>query len=296
MAPPNAEPIDFHQENSDETPSHMPLHPTSHSAGDRHFGMINTLGLWTFYRKEVHRFLKVAFQTVLAPVMSTLLFLVVFTLALGADRGDVAGTPYVVFLAPGMIMMAILNNSFANSSSSLIIGKVQGSIVDMLMAPLSSAELATGFIAGAATRGLLVGFVTTLTCAAFMAMSHPMGVSNVFAILYFGLSAALMFAMFGVLGGIWAEKFDQLAAVTNFVIQPLTFLSGTFYPISRLPEPILSISKINPVFMMVDGFRYGFTGQSETSILMSAVIVFGINIVLAYVCYRLLKSGYKIKS
>ena len=270
--------------------------PTPIGQGARRFGAVNWLGLWTFYKKEVQRFLKVVFQTVAAPVMSTLLFLLVFMLAFGANRPSVGGVSYIVFLAPGLIMMAILTNAFANSSSSLIIGKMQGSIVDILMAPLSAAEIATGFIAGALTRGLLVGFVTAVTCAAFMAGSDPMPVSNLLAIVYFALSAAWLFATLGVLSGIWAEKFDQLSAISNFVIQPLTFLSGTFYAISRLPEPFLSISNVNPVFMLVDGFRYGFTGHAEASILTSVIVTLSLNIILTFVVYRLLKSGYRIKS
>lgn len=270
--------------------------PADIGQGARRFGSINWLGLWTFYKKEVQRFLKVVFQTVAAPVMSTLLFLLVFMLAFGANRPSVGDVSYIVFLAPGLIMMAILTNAFANSSSSLIIGKMQGSIVDILMAPLSAAEIATGFIGGAVTRGLMVGFVTAVTCAVFMAGSDPMPVRNFFAIVYFALSAAWLFGTLGVLGGIWAEKFDQLSAITNFVIQPLTFLSGTFYAISRLPEPFLMVSRVNPVFMLVDGFRYGFTGHAEASVLTSVIVTMGLNIVLTYVVYRLLRSGYRIKS
>jgi len=146
------------------------------------------------------------------------------------------------------------------------------------------------------TRGLMVGLVTAVTCAGFMMSSDPMPVSNLFAIFYFGVSAAWMFGTFGVLGGIWAEKFDQLSAITNFVIQPLTFLSGTFYAISRLPEPFLAVSRVNPVFMLVDGFRYGFTGHGEAPIMPSILAIFLLNIALTYVTYRLLKAGYRIKS
>ncbi len=264
--------------------------------GVRRFGGTNWLGLWTFYQKEVRRFLKVYFQTVLAPVMSTWLFLFVFMQAFGDARPEVGGVSYIVFLAPGLIMMAILNNAFANSSSSLIIGKVQGSIVDILMAPLSPLELLMGFVGGAVTRGLLVGFVTAVTSAAFMAFSSPLPIHNVFAIAYFSFSAAVLFSLIGVIGGLWADKFDQLAAITNFIIQPLIFLSGTFYAVSRLPEPFLSLSAINPIFMVVDGFRYGFTGHSETNLMQSVLVVFVLNIIVTLLGYRLLKMGWKIKS
>lgn len=265
--------------------------------GERRFGSVNWLGLWTLYLKEVRRFLKVAFQTIIAPVISTLLFLFVFTQAFGADRAPIDGVPYIEFLAPGLVMMAILTNAFANSSSSLIIGKVQGSIVDVLTPPLSPSEVAVAYVAGAATRGILVGVVTALTSAAFMATTaSPMGVEHGVAVLYFSLSAALMFAMLGVIGGIWAEKFDQLAAITNFIITPLTFLSGTFYAISSLPPAFVAFSRVNPVYYLIDGLRFGFTGRAETDVLVGVAVALSVNVVLAVICYRLLKSGWRLKS
>ncbi|MEL7491530.1 MAG: ABC transporter permease [Pseudomonadota bacterium] len=265
--------------------------------GERRFGPVNWLGLQTLYVKEVRRFLKVAFQTIFAPVISTLLFLIVFMQAFGRAGTYVNGVPYIEFLAPGLIILAILTNAFANSSSSLIIGKVQGSIVDVLMPPLSAAELTVAFVAGAATRGLLVGFVTALTSAAFMAFSDtPMGFKAPLVAGYFGLASALIFAMLGVMGGIWAEKFDQLAAITNFVITPLTFLSGTFYAIGGLPEPFLTFSKFNPVFYLIDGFRYGFTGVAEAPLYMGVLVTLLLMSGLAAGCYYLFKSGYKLKS
>lgn len=265
--------------------------------GERRFGPVNWLGLWTLLVKEIRRFMKVAFQTIFAPVISTILFLVVFMQAFGAARAPVHGVPYIEFLAPGLIMMAILTNSFANSSSSLIIGKVQGSIVDVLMPPLSASELTVAFVAGAAARGLLVGLVTAATSAVFMSFSDsPMHFEVLWAALYFSIAAALMFGMLGVIGGVWADKFDQLAAVTNFVITPLTFLSGTFYAIKSLPEPFLTLSNYNPVFYLIDGFRYGFTGVSEAPPLAGVLVTLAINITLAFACYSLFKSGYKLKN
>lgn len=269
---------------------------SSQSFGARRFGAVNWRGLWTLYLKEVRRFLKVIFQTVVAPVISTLLFLIVFTQAFGASRPAIGGVAFIEFLAPGLIMMAILTNAFTNSSSSLIIAKVQGSIVDVLMPPLSASELAVAFIAGAATRGLMVGIITALTCAAFMAASGaPMQIAKLAPIAYFSLASALIFAMFGVIGGVWADKFDQLAAVTNFVITPLTFLSGTFYAVSNLPEPFRTISHFNPVFYLIDGFRSGFTGVSEASPWVGAGVCGVIIIGLGVFCYLLLRSGYKLK-
>ena len=264
--------------------------------GERRFGRVNWLGLQTLLEKEVRRFLKVSFQTIVAPVISTLLFLLVFMQAMGG-RADVGGVPYVEFLAPGLIMMAVLTNAFANSSSSIIIGKVQGSIVDVLMPPLSASELTVAFVAGAAARGLLVGAVTAATSALFMAGSPaPMSIEHPFAILYFATLASLMFGFLGIIGGVWADKFDQLAAVTNFVITPLTFLSGTFYAIRALPEPFLTFSHFNPVFYLIDGFRYGFTGVAEAPLALGAAASLGVTAALGAWSYLLLKSGYKLKS
>ena len=268
----------------------------AYAFGARRFGAVNWLGLWTLYVKEVRRFIKVVFQTVVAPVISTLLFLIVFTQALGGVRPDVNGVPFIAFLAPGLIMMAVLTNAFTNSSSSLIIAKVQGSIVDVLMPPLSAAELTVAIVAGAATRGLMVGAITAATCAVYMALfGIPMGVSNFWAILYFSASAAVIFGAIGAIGGIWADKFDQMAAITNFVITPLTFLSGTFYSVANLPEPFLTISHYNPVYYLIDGFRSGFTGVAEAPIWIgvSSTLVLALGFTIA--CYLLIRSGYKRK-
>lgn len=264
--------------------------------GARRFGAVNWLGLWTLYVKEVRRFLKVVTQTVIAPVVSTLLFLVVFTQAFGAARPTVGDTPFVEFLAPGLMMMAVLTNAFTNSSSSILIGKVQGNIVDVLMPPLSAAELTVAFVAGAATRGLLVGFITGATSAAFMmATGAEMRIEALWPILYFSIAAALIFGMLGVIGGVWAEKFDNLAAVTNFVITPLTFLSGTFYSIERLPDPFRAASHFNPVFYLIDGFRSGFTGLAESNLAIGVLMTLALMAGLGAWCYFLFRSGYKLK-
>lgn len=277
-------------------PQTLPSGRDTRGFGERRFGAVNWLGLWTLFAKEVRRFLKVSFQTIVAPLISTLLFLLVFIQAMGG-RAAVNGVPYVEFLAPGLIMMAILTNAFANSSSSIIIGKVQGSIVDVLMPPLSASELLTAFVAGAACRGLLVAVVTALTSAAFMAFAGtPMHVASLGGIVFFATMGAVMFGLLGVVGGIWADKFDQLAAFTNFVITPLTFLSGTFYAIRSLPEPFLTFSHFNPVFYLIDGFRSGFTGVAEASPGLGALATMAINLALGVLCYALLKRGYKLKS
>jgi ABC-2 type transport system permease protein len=192
--------------------------------------------------------------------------------------------------------MAVLTNSFANSSSSILIGKVQGSIVDVLTPPLSAVELTVAFVAGAATRGLLVGFITGVTSAVFMAFTGAeMRIENLFAVLYFSLAAATIFGMLGVIGGVWAEKFDNLATVTNFVITPLTFLSGTFYSIERLPGAFQTASYFNPVFYLIDGFRSGFTGFAESNVWIGVAVTGAIMIALWVWCYALFRSGYKLK-
>jgi len=258
----------------------------------REIGIINTLGLWTLYKKEVRRFLKVSFQTVAAPVATTVLYMIVFSLAIGAARPDVGGVPFTTFLAPGLVMMGVLNNAFANSSSSLIVAKVQGNTVDFLMPPLSPFELFIGFAAGAMTRGAIVAAATAICVSPFADLS----VTHLWAVLYFGLGAALLLAVLGVIAGVWAEKFDHLAVVTNFVIMPLAFLSGTFYSIDVLPEPFHTITLFNPVFYIIDGFRYGFIGQADGSLLTGVLVLGGLNIVLGAVCYAVLRSGWRLKS
>lgn len=258
----------------------------------REFGAVNWLGLWTLYKKEVRRFMKVVFQTVLAPVATTLLFMLVFVVAVGSSRPAINGVDFADFLAPGLMLMGILNNAFANSSSSLLVSKVQGNTVDFLMPPLSAAELFIAFVAGAMTRGVVVGGVTAITLLPFASVVP----AHIWAVAYFGLGAAAMLGMVGVVGGIWAEKFDHLSVVTNFIIMPLTFLSGTFYSIDFLPEPIRTISYYNPFFYMIDGFRYGFTGTADGSLLIGVILVAAINLVLLAVCYGVLRAGWRLKS
>ena len=258
----------------------------------RAVGAVNWLGLWTLYRKEVQRFLKVHFQTVLAPVATSLLFMMVFSLAIGSNRDAILGVAFTSFLAPGLVMLGLLNNAFANSSSSLISAKMMGNTVDWLMPPISPSELAAAFIGGAVTRGVLVAVVTALAIAPFV----PMTIVHPWAVIYFGLSAATMMAMVGVIAGLWAEKFDHLAVITNFIIMPLAFLSGTFYSVEILPEPFYTISHVNPVFFLIDGFRYGFIGEGDSNLLVGALVCLGLNIALLITCLMLLRSGWRLKS
>jgi len=253
---------------------------------------INWIGLRTLYGREVRRFLKVYTQTLLAPVVTTLLFLAVFTLALGRGRGAVAGVPFVEFLAPGLIMMAILQNAFANTSSSIVIAKVQGNIVDTLMPPLNAHELTFGIAMGGATRGILVGFVVALA----MSVVVPVHIHHLGYILFHGVAAAMMLALLGAIGGIWSEKFDHIAAVTNFVVTPLSFLSGTFYSIERLPELGRTIAHFNPFFYAIDGFRYGFIGHSDVVPSVGVAVLLATDALLWFICWRMFATGYKLKA
>jgi len=258
----------------------------------RQLGAVNWLGLWTLLVKEVRRFLKVYFQTVLAPVVTTLLFLAVFALATGQSRGLVSGVPYEQFLAPGLIMMAITQNAFANTSSSLIIAKVQGNIVDLLMPPLSPLEQTVAVALGGVARGLLVGAAVLLAMLTFI----PLHVASLPLVLFHALTASLLLSFLGMAGGIWAEKFDHLASVTNFIITPLSFLSGTFYSVERLPGLVKTLAKIDPFFYMIDGFRAGFIGHSDGDITTGIIVMLGMNLVMGFTAYRMFKSGYKLKA
>lgn len=261
----------------------------------RRFGLFNWIGLWTLVVREARRFLKVAVQTVFAPIVSTLLLLTVFAIALGAGReAPFGGVSFVAFLAPGLVMMSILNNAFANTSSSLIVTKIQGNSVDFLMPPLSSLELNLGFLSGAVSRGLLVGLVSM--AAIWLAGFTEARVANVGLVLYFAVAASVMLGAAGLIGGVWADKFDHLAAVTNFIITPLSFLSGTFYAIERLPEPFHALSLANPLFYLIDGFRAGFIGEAEGDVVFGMAYTGLWCLVLVGVAQAVLRSGYKLRA
>ncbi|MEL8056057.1 MAG: ABC transporter permease [Pseudomonadota bacterium] len=263
----------------------------------RTYGAVNWVGLWTLYKREVGRFLKVWMQTLFAPVVTTLLFMTVFKLAFGNRgelTGDFAGLNYNDFLAPGLVVMSVLQNAFQNSSSSLTIAKVQGSQVDFLMPPLSSAELAFGFIFGAVTRGVMVGVISAV--AIHFSGLADLSVAHWGPIIYFALMAAIFLAALGAMGGIWADKFDHLAAVTNFVIVPLTFLSGTFYDINVLVEPFKTLAYFDPIFFLIDGFRYGFTDAANSDLMLGAVVSAGSAFAASFGVWWMLKSGYKLKA
>ncbi len=255
---------------------------------------VNWGGLHTLYIKEVRRFLKVHTQTVWAPALTTLLYLVIFTVALGRGGRQVMGVSFADFIAPGLIIMGMMQNAFANTSFALLIGKIQGTIVDYLMPPLSTGELLTGIAGGGVTRAVFVGVamwaVMLFWPGAHMLPQHPL------AVLYFGLSGALMLSLIGVLTSIWAEKFDHAAAVTNFIVAPLSLLSGTFYSVDKLAPAFAAISRGNPFHLAISGFRYGFIGVADTPVLMGGAILALINLALMALCYTLLSSGWKLKS
>jgi len=257
----------------------------------RAIGAVNWLGLWTLYSKEVRRFLSVFTQTLLAPMVTTLLFLAIFTLALGGAGRVVEGVDFVRFLAPGLIMMSLMQNAFANTSSSMVMAKIQGNIVDLLMPPLSATELNLGIAGGGVTRGLLVGMATGMTMWIFV----PLGLHSPLAVIYFAFNGAVMLAFLGVAAGIWADRFEHIAAVTNFVIVPLSFLSGTFYSISRLPPEWQIVAQFNPFFYLIDGLRYGFIGQSDGTLGVGVVVVLSVNVGLWLLTQRMFATGYRLK-
>ncbi len=259
---------------------------------------VNWGGLRTLYIKEVRRFFKVQLQTVWAPAIQTLLYLVVFTTALGS-RGSVgiggAQVAFADFLAPGLIVSTgMLQSAFANASFSLLVGKIQGTIVDYLQPPLSTAELLAALVGASVTRALCVGGAVWLALLLWPGVhvvpAHPL------AALWFGVLGATFMALLGVLTSIWAEKFDHAAAVTNFVVAPLALLSGTFYSVDRLAPAFQLVSHLNPVFYVISGFRYGFLGVADSPVLLGSVVILVLDAVLGVLCYALLRRGWKLKN
>ena len=255
---------------------------------------INVGGLKTLYVKEVRRFFKIHTQTIWAPAVTTLMFLVIFTVALGGAKKQLLGHPFADFIAPGLIVMAMVQNAFANSSFSLLIGKIQGTIVDYLMPPLSTGELIAGLVGAAVTRAFLVGGAVWLAMLVYpgvhVRLIHPL------AALWFGLMGALLLAFLGLLTSIWADKFDHAAAVSNFVVAPLSLLSGTFYSVEQLSPTFRAISHANPFFYIISGFRYGFLGEADSPIWVGAGLLLALNLAMWGLCYTLLRSGWKIKN
>jgi ABC-2 type transport system permease protein len=258
----------------------------------RDYHGVNWEGVRTLYVREVRRFWKVGTQTLMAPVVTALLYMLVFVVAVRGAAPPIEGVVFATFVAPGLIMMQILSNAFSNSSSSLLQAKMNGLLSDFITPPLSPAEQVAGFVLGAATRGVAVGAVTALAVLPFAHLE----ILHLWAVVYFGLGASLIMGMLGVIAAIWSVKFDHIAAVGNFVIMPMTFLSGTFYLVSRLPEPFRTASQYNPFFYLISGFRYGFIGHADGSLIIGVAVTAALTVALGLVCLWMFATGYRMKT
>ena len=253
---------------------------------------MNTLGMKTLFAKEVRRFLRVPGQTVLSPLISTTLYFIVFGYSISTRVHEVEGMAYLSFIVPGLIFLGIANNAFLNASSSLFITKIQGTLVDLLVAPLGPGELMAGFIGGAMVRGLVVGGLTWVVAAFFT----PFSLEHAVVAAYFLLFSSYVFSVLGLLAAIWAEKFEQINFFPTFVMMPLTFLGGVFYSVRELPAPWNTISLFNPMVYMVDGVRYGLLGRSIFSPTLGGGILLGVAVVATGATYAALRSGYKLRA
>ena len=258
----------------------------------REIGRVNWNGFFTLYIKEVKRFTNVFLQTITAPMVTTLLFVIVFSIAIDRSAGF-QGIPFITFLVPGLIMMSVIQNAFANVSSAFMTAKVQGSIVDLLMSPLGPIEILIAHALAGVTRGLFVFIGSFLLLWSLGILSLP---NHFFWMILFLFQGAFTLAIIGMLAGIWAQKFDQLAIISNFIIQPLAFLSGTFYSIERLPETLKIVAYCNPIFYAIDGLRFSFLGISDASPIQGTLILFLCNLGLSFFAWYVLKSGYRLRS
>ena len=265
---------------------------SKYKIGTRRFGLINWIGACALYKKEVLRFLIVWAQTIFSPLISALLFLLVLSLAIGNERGDVLGVSFINFLAPGLIAMQVIQQAFSHSSSSFMIGKIQGNIVDILYAPLSAGEVTFAMTLAAVTRSVIIASVSI--CIFYFIID--LEIKNYFTLIAFTFLSSFILGALGIIAGLWAEKFDHMATVTNFIIVPLSFLSGTFYTIDKLPSYLHTISKANPFFYMIDGFRYSFLEKSDGSIIVGLIYLSLLSFIMFMFAYILYKKGYKIKS
>ncbi|PYG31212.1 ABC transporter permease [Pelagimonas varians] len=260
--------------------------------GDRRFGAVNWLGLQTLAKREILRFANVWTQTLLAPLVTAGLFMLIFTIAIGSKRGDVMGVSFSTFIAPGILMMTVIQNAFANTSSSLVISKVQGNIVDTLMPPLSAFELVLGYLAGGVARGLVVAMAIGLGLWAVLGIvpAHP------FVALAFVILGATFMSAVGILAGIIANKFDQMAAITNFIVTPLAFLSGTFYSVEALPPVLYQITHLNPVFYLIDGARWGIIGVSDSNPMFGFGFALVSTLAICTLAWAWFHRGYRLKA
>ena len=260
--------------------------------GVRRFGLINWVGTYSLFKKEVLRFLTVSGQTLLGPILTSILFLTVISLAIGDQRSDVLGVPYINFLACGLIMMQVIQQSFAHSSSSLMMGKMMGTMTDIVHSPLSPLEVVTAITFASVARGLLIASASTLIFIFFIDLS----IQNFFLWFVYLFLGGLLMGSLGLIVGLYADKFDQMSTVTNFIIVPLSFLSGTFYSIDKLPDFLRILSNYNPFFHMIDGFRYSFIGKLDGSLIVGLILLSFLSLLVTYFAYLLFHKGYKIKS
>ena len=254
-------------------------------------GPVNWTGLWTLYKKELLRMRSVWLQTLLAPVVSTLLFLVIFVAVFRRNPDYLTGISFVEFIAPGLILMAVMQNAFANTSSSLLIGKVSGTVVDVLMAPLRPSELVAAYAGAAVTRGIVVGCAVWVFILPFGAVTPD----NWPLTILFAVAAALVFALLGLVTGVFATRMEHVAAASGLVVAPLTMLAGTFYSVSLLPDPIRLASFFNPVFYLIDGFRYAVTGRTEAAPILAVLVTIALAVIFGAVCVRMFAVGYRLK-
>ncbi len=259
--------------------------------GERRFGAVNWVGFWTLYKKEVLRFLAVWIQTLFSPLITSLLFLLVLSLAIGNERDSVLGVNFISFLAPGLIAMQVIQQSFSHSSSSIMIGKIQGTIIDTISAPLTASEVTLATILAASTRSIIIAIISIIIFSVIIELK----IVNYFYVVIFTFLGSFILGALGFVAGLWSEKFDHMASVTNFLIVPLSFLSGTFYSIEKLPLILQKISAINPFFYIIDGFRYGFIGASDRPIIHGIIYLTILSFVTWFISYVLYKRGYKIK-
>ena len=259
---------------------------------EKKFGYVNWIGFFTLYKKEVYRFLIVAVQTVVSPLVTSLLFLLVLSLAIGNERGEVLGFSFITFLAPGLIAMQVIQQAFSHSASSIMIGKIQGNIVDILYAPMTAVEITLAINLAACTRSFMIAIVSIIVFTFIVELEFY----NFFYIFIFTFLGAFILSSIGIIIGLWSEKFDHMASATNFIIVPLSFLSGTFYSIDRLPNILKDVSEMNPFFYIIDGFRYGFLGAADGSIQFGLFYLLVLSFITWFAAYMLFKKGYKIKS
>tara|TARA_B100001996_G_scaffold168790_1_gene128675 strand:- start:4274 stop:5086 length:813 start_codon:yes stop_codon:yes gene_type:complete len=258
----------------------------------RKFGYFNWVGFLTLYQKECYRFFIVAIQTIISPVVTSLLFLMVLSLAIGNDRGEVLGVSFLSFLAPGLIAMQIIQQAFAHSSSSIMIGKIQGNLVEILYAPLSAGEITLALILASCTRAFVICIISILVFSFFVELNFY----SFFDIIIYAFFSSFILGSIGIIVGLASTKFDHMASYTNFIIVPLSFLSGTFYTIDRLPDFLRQVSEVNPFFYMISGFRYGFLGVSDGSLVFGYIFLASLSFLSWFSAYILFKRGYKIKS